>query len=428
MGAEAVLIEDTNPPLYEYFYVARQPIFDNHNNTYGYELLFRSGADKDVAEIIDQDYATLCVATSGFAQSREGMDQSKKIFINFTENLILEKAPRGLPPRVTVVELLETIVPSEKIIQEILELKKDGYIIAVDDYEGGSEQRDLLDIADIIKVDILNKSFEEIREIYAGIKDKKALKLGEKVDSREMFNFLKELGFDLYQGFYFAKPENMNGKKLKSSQISKIRILKIFNDPDLNPNTLIDIIGVDPGITYRLLRFINSAAFGFSIKIDSVARAVVLLGVKRLKYWIRMAVMSDLTGDDKTPELYILALNRGKLLEELAVEGIIKVTGSETMFLFGMLSLIDVMLGVPLEEVLEELPLSEEMISGYTDEASVFFKYLQLAKAIEMADSERLNAICLELNFPQKKVAEASIRSTAWTNTVANAMVEGSTT
>ena len=331
------------------------------------------------------------------------MDQTKKIFINFTENLILEKAPRGMPPRVTVVELLETIVPSEKIIQEILALKKDGYIVAVDDYEGGAERQDLLDIADIIKVDILNKSFEEIREIYAGIKDKKALKLGEKVDSREMFNFLKELGFDLYQGFYFAKPENMNGKKLKSSQISKIRILKIFNDPDLSPNTLIDIIGVDPGITYRLLRFINSAAFGFSIKIDSVARAVVLLGVKQLKYWIRMAVMSDLIGDDKTPELYLLALNRGKLLEELAVEGIIKITGSETMFLFGMLSLIDVMLGVPLDEVLDELPLSEEMISGYTDEASVFFKYLQLAKAIEMADSERLNAICLELNFPKKK-------------------------
>lgn len=412
-----------NSEVCECFYVARQPIFDNQNNTYGYELLFRSGADKNVAEIIDEDSATLCVATCGFIKSQESLDQTKKIFINFTGNLILDQTPRGLPPRATVIELLETIVPTPELIQEIVALKQDGYVIAVDDYEGGDLQEALLDLADIIKVDIFNKSFEQIEEIYSKIKDKKALKLAEKVDSREILAFVKELGFDLYQGFYFSKPENLTGKKLRSSQISKLRILEVINDPDLTPERLIEIIAVDPSITYQLLRFINSAAFGLSTKIDSVSHAVTLLGIKRLKYWIRMAVMSDLMGNEHTPELYLMALNRGKLLEEMTTRGVISATSPETMFLFGLLSLIDTMLGVPLDEVLQALPLSEEIVSGYKDEGSPFNKFLQIVRAIENTDMEQLGALCADLDIEEKMVAEASITSTAWTNSVASSMV-----
>ena len=410
--------------LFEYFYVARQPILDNQNRTYGYELLFRSGADKNVATITDQDHATLSVATSGFIKSQENLDQSKKIFINFTENLILEKAPRGLPPGVTVIEILEDIVPTQELIDEIISLKDEGYIVAVDDFEGSDVQAAFLDIADIIKVDILNKSEDEILEIYDKIRDKKALKLAEKVDSLEMYNFLKKLGFDLYQGFYFAKPENLTGKKLRSGQMSKLRILNVINDPDLDPKKLIDIIVVDPGITYQLLRFINSAAFGLSTKIESVNHAVSLLGMKQLKYWIRMAVMSELMGDDQPPELYLMSLHRGRLLEELANDGMIKGISPDTMFLFGMLSLIDVMLGVPLKEVLDELPLSEDLIEGYRNETSYFNKYLQLVKALEMADTEYLQMICMALSIPERMVAEASVRATSWTNTVASSMIQ----
>ena len=409
--------------IFEYFYVARQPIFDNYNRTYGYELLFRTGADKTMADVTDQDYATLCVATSGFIKSQESLDQSKKIFINFTANLIMDQAPRGLPPGVTVIEILEDIVPTPELIEEIIALKEDGYIIAVDDFEGGDMQAAFLDIADVIKVDILNKSEEEIRAIYDKIADKKALKLAEKVDSREMLEFLKTLGFDLYQGFYFARPENLTGKKLRSNQISKLRILNVINKPELTPDALVDIITVDPGITYQLLKFINSAAFGFSIKIESVNHAVSLLGMKQLKYWIRMAVMSDLMVEDATPELYIMSLNRGRLLEEIADDGYVKGVGSDTMFLFGMLSLIDVMLGVPLIEVLDELPLSEDLINGYRDETSRFNQYLQLVKALETGDTASLEMICRTLWIPRTKLAEASVRATAWTSTVAGSMI-----
>lgn len=416
-SAESLALQDKT--LYEYCYVARQPIFDNQNNTYGYELLFRTGKNQKIADIEDQDYATLSVATSGFIKSQETLDQTKKIFINFTENLIMEQAPRGLPPAVTVVEILENIVPSKPLVQEIIALKEDGYTIAVDDYEGGFLQEEFLDLADIIKVDIFNKSFDEIRHVFGNIKEKNARKLAEKVENHEIFNFLKELGFDLYQGYYFAKPENLSTKKLQASQISKLRTMKVINDPDLSPGMLIDIIGVDPGITYRLLRYINSAAFGFSQTIDSVPHAVTLLGIKQLKFWIRMAVMSDLISDNQTPEIYIMALNRGRFLEELARDGVITGVNPDTMFLFGMLSLIDTMLEIPMDEILDQLPLSKEIVSGYVDENSRFNIFLQLIKAIEKMDTDRLEEICSDLDMEEKEIADASIRSTSWTNSMA---------
>ena len=419
--ASAMTLADRK--LYQYCYVARQPIFDNQNNTYGYELLFRNGESTNIAEIDDNDYATLSVATCGFIACQENLDQRNKIFINFTENLIMEQAPRGLPPTVTVIEILENISPSKELLQEIITLKQDGYTVAVDDYEGNAILDEFLDLADIIKVDILNKNFDQIKEIYEKIKDKKSLKLAEKVEDQEMLNFLKSLGFDLYQGFFFAKPENLTAKRLQASQITKLRTLKVINDPDLSPDALIDIIGVDPGITYRLLRYINSVAFGFSIKIDSVSHAVTLLGIKRLKYWIRMAVMSDIVSDKKTPEIYLMALNRGKFLEELTHDGIINGVNPDTMFLYGMLSLIDAMLNVSMDEVIDHLPLSKEILSGYVSGGCRFYKYLQLVKAIEKADTNQLVDICSDLSMNEKDVADASIRSTAWINSIARAII-----
>ena len=152
--------------------------------------------------------------------------------------------------------------------------------------------------------------------------------------------------------------------------------------------------------------------------IDSVRHAILLLGLKRLKYWLRMVVLSDLVGSDKTPELYIMALNRGRLLEELANEGHITISGPETMFLFGLLSLIEAMLDVPFERVLKELPLSDDIKAGYLDRNSTYSKYLQLAASVEHADSKKINRLCTDTGLRDQDVAAASVRSVAWANTM----------
>jgi len=405
-----------------FFYVARQPIFTPANQIWGYELLFRSGTGRNAAEINDQDLATIAVATCGFLQSQETADITKKICINFTEKLILEGAPLGLPPSVTVIEVLEHIQPSPALIEALLQFKQEGYLIAIDDYEGSSFQRELLDYADIVKVDVLGKDFPEIEAIRETLNGNRSLKIAEKVDSRQMLDHLSALAFDLYQGYFFAKPEVLSGRKLESSAIAKLRILQSVENAQLSPETIEEIIISDPSVTYRLLRLINSPAFGFSMKIRSVRQAILLLGLKRLRYWLRMVVMSDILGDGKTPELYIMSLNRGRILEELSNEGHIQTAGPDTLFLFGMLSLIEAMLEVPLEEIMKELPLSEEIKAGYFDRSTEFSRYLDFLSALETADASEIERMSAAIGVSRDGVADATVRSLAWVNSIAGYM------
>ena len=408
---------------YFYYYLARQPIFDRRGNTYGYELLFRSEANKDHAHIIDGDLATMCVATSGFIKAQENTDQSKRIFVNFTERLILEGAPRALPSSVTVVEVLEDTIPVPAVTEEIIRLKQDGYFIAIDDFTGGTAQDKLLDLADIIKVDVLTRSFAEIEEIFRSIKTKKALKVAEKVEDRKTYLFLLDLGFDFFQGYFFAKPENLSGKTLHTFQTSRLRILSALNDPELDTEKIISLVKVDPAITYRLLRLLNSAAFGFSMKIDSARHAVTLLGNNRMRYWLRMIVLSDLVSPEKPQELLLLALNRGRLFEELSQFKKMRETEPENMFLFGMLSLIDVMLDLPFGKILKNLPLSDTLKEGYTNPESDMAWYIQLAVALEQGNNEEFIRLCTRLDLPKSSVAEASLKAGEWTQNIANSII-----
>lgn len=408
---------------YDFFYVARQPILDRRGNTYGYELLFRTEAHKTTAEFNNADFATMSVATCGFIIAQESVDQSKRIFINFTENLILGGFPRALPPSVTVVEVLEDTAPSSEVMDEIITLKQDGYLIALDDFVGDLDSSQFLDIADIIKVDVYGKTTEEIEAIFATIKDKKALKLAEKVESGKEYNFLRDMGFDLFQGYFFARPENLTGKKIKATFTTKLRVLAALDDPTFDTDRIVDLINSDPSITYRLLRLLNSAAFGFSMKIASVRHSVILLGNTRMRYWLRMVVLSDLLAEHKPGELLVLALNRGKILEELALDCYIQELKPETFFLFGMLSLLDVILDIPFSTIFEKLPLLDSFRAGYSDPNSPLAIYIRLLNALERADRKEIIDICQILGIEASSVSEAAARANAWTDSIASVIL-----
>lgn len=408
---------------FDFFYVARQPIVDKRGCTYGYELLFRSGRNQTRAEIENGDLATMTVATSGFISSQEKVDQSKRIFINFTERLIVEGAPRALPPTVTVIEILEDTRPSPEVMQELIKLKQDGYFIAIDDFEDSGTNDPLLDIADIIKVDVLGKTKEEITRIYKKIANKKVLPLAEKVENQNSYEFLLELGFEYFQGYFFAKPENLTGKKIRGSQTTKLRILSALNDPDINTDKLVDLVASDPSVTYRLLRLLNSAAFSFSMQIESVRHAVMLLGDIRICYWLRMVVLSDLISSDKPEELYLMALSRGKLLEELATGIRTSKDTPESLFLFGMLSLLDVMLDIPFRIIFDQLPLPDSFKEGYTNPHAPLAQYLKLLQALERDDRIRLDSCCETMNLLPHTVSVAALRADIWTDSIAGAVI-----
>lgn len=420
---EKMFMKTEYQPQYDYFYVARQPVFERDNRTFGYELLFRKGAGASNAEIDNADLATLNVVTCGFVKSQENINQAKRIFINFTENLILQGAPRALPPSVTVIEILEDVVPSPGVLAELLKLKQEGYLIAIDDFVGNCEDDAFLDIADVIKVDVLGKTEQEILQILELIKDKNALKLAEKVEDKSAYTFLKKAGFDLFQGYFFARPENFTGKKVSASQVGKIRVLSGLNKAGLDIDEIVELVRSDPSITYRLLRLLNSAAFGFSMKIESIQHAVMLLGNTRMRYWLRMVVLSDLNSAANPAELFLLALNRGKLLEELAIDGLLPQAKPESMFLFGMLSLLDVMLDLPFVQIFKKLPLPQTFCSGYTDPHSPLAVYLRMLVALENDDGGQFGHACQTLNIVPHKIAEVAIRANAWTDLVASEIV-----
>lgn len=401
--------------IYDHFFVARQPIFHEQGQIWGYELLFRSGPDYEMASIADGDLATFSVATSGFIRSQEDLDQSKKICVNFTEQLLIQGAPLGLPSTVTVIEVLEDVIPSEHVIEKLIVYKQEGYLIAIDDFEGRIDLKDLIDLADIVKVDVLHKSIGEIARICNVIKDSKAVRIAEKVEDSEMIPALKKMGFTLFQGFYFAKPELLKGRKIGSTEISKLRVLQTIEDASSTPETIEKVVAADPSITYRLLKFLNSAAFGFSIKIASIRHAITLLGLKRLKNWLRMVVLSDLLGD-KNPEIYTMALNRGKMLEEMVHEDQIKDASAETMFLFGLLSLLESMMDTPMEQLLDQLPLPDQIKAGYIDKTSRYNKYLQFLMALEHSAPDVFKQLCNDLGFAEKRAAAAYLRAIVWAN------------
>ncbi len=408
---------------YDPYFVAKQPILDRDLATYGYELLFRSALDDDRAMIDDPDMATINVVTCGFIKSQEELRQNKRIFINFTANLLLNGAPRALPPSVTVIEILETTSFSSELFDRLVQYKQEGYLIAIDDYSLKATPPAFLDIADIVKIDVLNREMPEIMEIVGSLKNSKALKLAEKVDDGAAFRSLKDINFDLFQGYFFARPENLEGRKIHSSQAARIRILATLQHAQLETRQIVDTITSDPGIAYRLLRLLNSAAFGLSMKIESIQHAVVLLGNVRIRHWLQMVILSDIASDNHPQELLHLALTRGKILEELALEGSIAEHRAEKLFLFGLLSLLDIILDMPFPEIFLHLPLSSDFQAGYLDLDSSMGHYLQLLHSFEKNDFPAIIENCKRLELKPQAVMEASIRAHAWTEFVIQAVL-----
>lgn len=302
-------------------------------------------------------------------------------------------------------------------MDEIVQYKQESYLIAIDDYTGSNGNSDFLNLADIIKVDGFEKSRREVTKILSTIKESKTILLAEKVHDGNAYRELQTLGFDLFQ-FFFARPDNLSGTTIKSSQMVKIKALSVLQNPKLEISQLVELIAFDPAMTYRLLRLFNSAAFGFSMKIESVEHAVILLGMRQVKYWLSMEIMSDVSGPEHPNELFQLALTRGKFFEELTEEGIITDYQPDALFLFGLLSLLEVMLGRPFKLIFNELPLPQELKSGYLESDSYLSKVLQLVVHMEGDDLEPLTDFCKINTIHPQTIFDASVRAQAWTELI----------
>jgi len=394
-------------------YVARQPIFDQDQNIFAYELLYRRGKVNSSGENFNGDQATSEVIINSFLLiGIEELTNGKPAFINFTENLLKQEIPTVFPKESIIVEILEDIEPSEEIIQSCKRLKELGYQLALDDFVYHQKFDPLIDLADIIKVDFLLSTPEERKSIVQLAQTRNIKFLAEKVETREAFEEAVRLGYSFFQGYFFSKPVILSGKDIPRHNINSIQILEEINKPDPDIAKIARWIETDVSLSYKLLRLINSVAFQLKRRVTSVKQAIALLGLNEIRKWISLTLLQD-TGQLKHEIIIKDSMVRAKFGEFLASKTHLKHRSSE-IFLMGMFSRIDVLMNCTLSDALHDLPISDEIKQCLLGEPSIFSDIYELMTAYETGEWEKYEFQSYKLNLDHQEIVPYYLQAVKW--------------
>ncbi len=404
---------------YEPVFVARQPVYDRQTGVWGYELLFRHSAEARTAQVSSEDEATAKVIVDGFSLAMAGVPQGKRTLINFPRKLLVNGTAFALPKDICVVEILETVEPDDEVIAACKELKKAGYTLALDDFVGDSGYEPLLELADLVKVDLLNMAPPKVMAVTKPLKARGVDLLAEKVEDKKTLQLTKTLGYALFQGYYFSRPDIISGRTLPVGAMARVRLLQELSREDYNVKTLSRIISTDTSLSYRLLRYINSVAFAFQSKVTSISQAVALLGARPLKQWLMVVVISDMVSNPRSYEQAALSVQRGRFLETMYAEASSKPqVDGESMFLLGLFSRLDAMLCQPMEELLKEMPLDDSIRTALLGEKTVVSPWLNLVEMLSEGRWEEAESILESIGVSQQLAAREYSRAALWAQDV----------
>lgn len=384
----------------EEIFIGRQPILDRTQQLFAYELLFRSGGQKNEANVQDNLGATASVINHAFAEL--GVEQALgpyKGFINCDESLLLSDMLEILPTDKIVLEILETVEVTPEIVERCSELKARGFTLALDDFISYEDKfKPLLDLIEIIKVDLMPLDQQQLANVTEQLKRWPLTMLAEKVDRREQADHCLQLGYHLFQGYYFAKPVIIAGKKLAHSQLSMLQLLGMVLE-DAETGQLEGIFKREPGLTMNLMRLTNSVATGVRTKVTSLRHAITVLGRRQLQRWLQLLLYTNPTGGAQVANpLLQLAATRGRFLELLA--GKLKPGNREFedhAFMTGIMSLMPTLMGVPLEEILRGIEIDSDIQSALEKGEGMLGTLLVLCEALENGNAELCRSIMEEL-------------------------------
>ena len=339
-------------------FIGRQPIFDAKLKVFAYELLFRSGKINE-ANVVDGDEATSDVILNALTEiGLEKLVGKNKAFINLTYNHILNMSELPYPEMKDklVLEILEDIKAEEAIIEAVSNLTENGYSIALDDFIYHESLQSLVDISDIIKIDLMAISKDELVEHVAKLSNGKRKLLAEKVETQEEFEHCKELGFDYFQGYFFSKPNIVKGQKLPANKVAIIQLLAKLQEPGISDKELADSIMQDVTMSLRILRYINSAQFGLGKEIESIQQAIMMLGRTTIRNLANLVALSHI--QDKPHELLIISMVRAKMAENIAA---LNKLDTDVCFTAGLFSNLDSLMDQEMPILVDSLPLSENL-------------------------------------------------------------------
>jgi EAL and modified HD-GYP domain-containing signal transduction protein len=396
---------------------------DFRQHVFGYELLFRSGAANHCTAADGNCASVSLIGNTVSVFGFNTLTANKKAFINFTRDVLLEDFGYLLPPRRTVVEVLETVAPDGRVLAACRALKQAGYLLALDDYVGDAGSEPLLGLADIVKVDFRGATPEQRLLFVRRFKPGRIKLLAEKVETWEEWREAVALGYSYFQGYYFCKPEMLARRALSLSRLNYLRLLEELNRGEVDFDRIEQVIKQEAPLAIKLLSYMNSALFGCGGRVTSIKHAALLLGPQNLRRWANVTALMGLC-DGKPPELFVTCIVRARFCELLGRGAGLGHTTLD-LFLTGLLSLIDAILDRPLEEALAQFAVPEAVRDAIMTDGSPAGNVCALARAYEGGDWDRVAAVARTLNVPVEEVADAYRRAVEWSAEARGALGAG---
>jgi EAL and modified HD-GYP domain-containing signal transduction protein len=411
----------------ENVFLGKQPILDRNQNLIAYELFFRSNERDEKADFDDDLAATANVIVNAYGHfGIHNLLGEQRGFINVNRELILSDIVELLPSNHVVLELKSTDKFDDELIAKCKELKKVGHQCALDGVVTLNEEiRRILPVINIVKIDVSQLDKESLASLVSQYKRWPVLLLAEKVETPELAKECLALGFEMFQGYYFAKPENISGKRADPGKLSLLKLLQlVMSDSDIEE--IDKEFKRQPGLSYNLLRMVNSAASGLPQKINSIKQSIALLGRKQLQRWIQLLLYTNDSsggGGNMANALLQTAAARGKLMELIAaVERPHDKMHQERAFMVGILSLLDTLLGIEMQQIIDKLSIPEDMSNALLNRSGRLGQELKLIEANETSELGVVKSLLSELGFlTQSKLTDLELETLGWVNRIGEA-------
>lgn len=375
-------------------FLARQPIVDRTQKVVGYELLYRRGETSSAGEMSLADEAR-SLASALVEIGLNELVGRNRAFINVSEELILSHSLDAFPNKRVILEVLEHVNPTQEVQDELKRLRRLGYTIALDDFIWNEKTEPLLPLVDLVKVDVTQIPAADMSGLVSDLRKFPVKLLAERVETPEEFELYDQLGYDLFQGYFFAKPQVVKGRALSVNHLALVRLLTRLNADDLTMDELEGIIASEVQLSVRLLKFIKSAYMGLPNTVDSIRKALLFVGVRTLAAIATLLMMSQFA--HKPDELVFMAMVRAKMADTLGQR--VGDPDPEPYFTTGMLSMLDALMDLPMEELLAQMPLSERINEALLNSLSddPLARVLRVIRGYESGDFDVAERECISL-------------------------------
>ncbi len=391
-------------------FVARQPVFDRSQNVFGYEILFRNGVEDYFNA--DPELAARSTLDSSLLYGINTLCDNKRAFVNCTREVLFKDLITLLPPSQTVAEILETVEPEERVIAACKRLKAAGYLIALDDFAPNDPRLPLCEFADIIKIDVRATRPEERAGMVRRFASPQCKMLAEKLETPHEFHQARDMGFVYFQGYFFCRPELVIGREVPANRLHYIRLLEMVSRTEIEMRELEKMLKQEASISYRLLRYLNSPVFGFSLEIKSIRHAMAVLGEREIRRWVRLVVAVG-AAEQRCSELVLMGLARARFCELLSN----RLQSNTDLFLMGLLSIMDAILEVTMDVLLEQLPVDRETKAALLGQNSSLRPVYQLMLAQESGEWAKSSELATQLKLRDEEVALIWWQALQWAQT-----------